>query len=120
MLSHFNLVNNARLCAGVFEIGKDDIVNIPLPLFHCFAMVAGSLCSHSVGANCVYPHPAYSGIATLKTMAEDNCTTLLGVPAMFADVCREQATHKLPLPHAVRGAVGGAMLDPELLKLVEK
>ena len=66
------------------------MVCLPLPMYHAFAMVVGSIGSHSIGASIVFPHPAYSGLDTLKAMSEENCTTMFGVPTMYADVCREQ------------------------------
>jgi len=115
MLSHFNLVNNARVCGHALELHSEDIINLPLPMYHCFAMVVGALAGHSVGASVIFPHPGYSGIATLQAMSEENSTIMYGVPAMFADVCREQSINNLPLPHSDKGCMGGAMLPPDLL-----
>ena len=121
MLSHMNLVNNARICAHGMDLNNEDVVCLPLPMYHCFAMVVGSLGSHQAGASVVFPHPAYSGIATLQAMSDEKCTTMFGVPAMYADVCREQGTHNLPLPSMDKGAMGGAMCPPDLLQLcIEK
>ena len=91
MLSHFNQVNNARVCAVMGELSADTVSCLPLPLYHCFAMVGAQMAGHTVGAKIVYPSPMYSGIATLETLRDEKCNTIYGVPAMFADVCREQA-----------------------------
>lgn len=39
MLSHFNQVNNARVCSIMSELKAEDVISLPLPLYHCFAMV---------------------------------------------------------------------------------
>ena len=116
MLSHFNVVNNARITAYNTELHSEDILCLPLPMFHCFAMVVGALGAHSTGASVIFPHVAYNGLATLQAMHEEKCTTIYAVPAMFADVCREQSIHNLPLPHADKGAMAGAMLPPVLVQ----
>ena len=42
-LSHINIVNNGRFVVGAQNLDEDDRLCIPVPLYHCFGMVMGSL-----------------------------------------------------------------------------
>jgi acyl-CoA synthetase (AMP-forming)/AMP-acid ligase II len=43
MLSHFTLINNAVLSSKRMVTNEEKIICMPLPLFHAFAYVAGSV-----------------------------------------------------------------------------
>ena len=47
MLTHHNIVNNARMVGDVMGMTEKDSLLIQVPLFHCFGCVMSSL-------NCVY------------------------------------------------------------------
>ena len=68
MLSHFNQVNNARICSTMSDLTHEDVISLPLPLYHCFAMVGAQMAGHHAGAEIVYPGPMYNGLATLTTL----------------------------------------------------
>src|SRR5690606_19356469 len=53
MLTHNNIVNNAFNVAICMGLTKDDRLCIPVPFFHCFGCVMGTLASVSVGATMV-------------------------------------------------------------------
>ena len=42
-LSHYNIVNNARLVTERIRLTENDRLAIPVPLYHCFGMVMGVL-----------------------------------------------------------------------------
>jgi fatty-acyl-CoA synthase len=60
-----------------------DRICVPVPLYHTFGMVIGNLGATTHGACLVYPAPAFDPAATLAAVAEERCTSLYGVPAMF-------------------------------------
>src|SRR5262249_52909440 len=60
-----------------------DRVCIPVPFYHCFGMVLGNLACTTHGAAIVVPAPAFDAAATLRTVADERCTSLYGVPTMF-------------------------------------
>ena len=61
---------------------KDKVV-IPVPLFHCFGLVLGSLAAMTHGAASIYPSQGFDALATLKAVSEEKATALHGVPTMF-------------------------------------
>jgi fatty-acyl-CoA synthase len=82
-LTHFNIVNNARYTAKAMALSADDRLCIPVPLYHCFGMVLGVLCSTAVGAGMVFPSEGFDAEATLTAITRHRCTALYGVPSMF-------------------------------------
>ena len=42
-LTHDNIVNNANFVTGTIKLTADDRLCIPVPLYHCFGMVMGTL-----------------------------------------------------------------------------
>jgi len=82
-LSHHNILNNGFFLGEGFRYTEHDRVCIPVPLYHCFGMVIGNLAATSHGACMVYPAAAFDAGATLRALAAERCTSLLGVPTMF-------------------------------------
>jgi len=82
-LTHLNILNNAYYGAKSMRLTAEDKLCIPVPLYHCFGMVIGSLACVSVGATMVFPGEAFEPELTLKTVSEEHCTALHGVPTMF-------------------------------------
>jgi fatty-acyl-CoA synthase len=82
MLSHYNIVNNARNIAECMKLTEKDRLCIPVPFFHCFGCVLGVLTCVSVGAAMV-PLTKFDAGMVLKAVIQEKCTALHGVPTMF-------------------------------------
>ncbi len=82
-LSHRNILNNGYFLGETFGYTAIDRVCIPVPFYHCFGMVIGNLACVTHGAAMVVPAPAFEPGATLQTVQDEGCTSLLGVPTMF-------------------------------------
>ena len=82
-LSHFNILNNGYLTGAAMGLGPDDRLCIPVPLYHCFGMVLSVLACVAHGSTMVFPGEAFDPLDTLKTVEEERCTALHGVPTMF-------------------------------------
>ena len=82
MLTHHNIVNNARMVGDVMGMTRDDRLLIQVPLFHCFGCVMSTL-------NCVYHGSAmivltfFDPLKALEAISEEKCTAVNGVPTMF-------------------------------------
>jgi fatty-acyl-CoA synthase len=66
-LSHYNIVNNARLVTERIRLTENDRLAIPVPLYHCFGMVMGVLGAVSKGAAMVFPGEVFDAKETLDT-----------------------------------------------------
>ncbi|GGL06122.1 AMP-binding protein [Mangrovihabitans endophyticus] len=82
-LSHHNILNNGYFVGELIGYTHEDRVCLPVPLYHCFGMVMGSLGAISHGACIVLPAPGFDPAATLAAVAAERVTSLYGVPTMF-------------------------------------
>ena len=82
-LTHRNILNNAYFDGVKMRFTSDDRLCIPVPLYHCFGMVMGTLCCVSHGATMVLPAEVFDPASTLRAVEQEQCTALHGVPTMF-------------------------------------
>ncbi|AXH96304.1 AMP-binding protein [Ornithinimicrobium avium] len=82
-LSHRNILNNGFFVGEGCSYTEADRICIPVPFYHCFGMVMGNLAATSHGACMVIPGPGFDPAVTLRTVREERCTSLYGVPTMF-------------------------------------
>ena len=82
-LTHHNILNNAFFVGEGCRLTDHDRVCIPVPFYHCFGMVMGNLACTTHGSTMVIPAPSFDPAATLRAVADERCTSLLGVPTMF-------------------------------------
>jgi fatty-acyl-CoA synthase len=118
VLSHHNILNNARLVGEILGYTEHDRVCVPVPLYHTFGMVISNLGTISHGACLVYPAPAFDPKATLAAVAEERCTSLYGVPAMFIAELAEPGFDAYDLSSLRTGAMGGSPCPVEVMKQV--
>jgi fatty-acyl-CoA synthase len=81
-LTHANIVKNAFYIGECMKLGPEDRVCIPVPFFHCFGCVLGTLNTVTHEATMV-PVESFDPERVLQAVHEERCTALLGVPTMF-------------------------------------
>jgi fatty-acyl-CoA synthase len=81
-LTHSNIVKNAFYIGECMELGPEDRVCIPVPFFHCFGCVLGTLNTVTHEGTMV-PVENFDPELVLQAVHEEQCTALLGVPTMF-------------------------------------
>jgi fatty-acyl-CoA synthase len=81
-LTHANIVKNAFHIGECMKLGPEDRVCIPVPFFHCFGCVLGTLNTVTHEATMV-PVESFDAEAVLAAVDQEGCTALLGVPTMF-------------------------------------
>ncbi len=81
-LTHANIVKNAFFIGECMKLGPEDRVCIPVPFFHCFGCVLGTLNAVTHEATMV-PVESFDSELVLQAVHEERCTALLGVPTMF-------------------------------------
>jgi fatty-acyl-CoA synthase len=117
-LTHKNIVNNARNVVGTMAFSEQDRLCIPVPLYHCFGMVMGSLGCVANGAAMVFPGEAFEPIETLKTVLAENCTALYGVPTMFVAMMEHVDPADFRDTPLRTGIMAGAPCPIEVMKRV--
>ena len=83
MLTHHNLVANALYVGDAMEMDEGDRLCIPVPFYHCFGCVMGTLNCVVHGAAMVIPAEHFDPMQTLRAIATERCTAVHGVPTMF-------------------------------------
>jgi fatty-acyl-CoA synthase len=83
MLTHRNVLMNALWIGDRLRYTADDRVCVPVPFYHCFGCVLGTMTCAVYGSAIVVPAPTFDPGATLSAVAKERCTSLYGVPTMF-------------------------------------
>lgn len=82
-LSHHNIVNNAIQTGTVMGINEGDAICIPVPMYHCFGMVIGTLMSLAKGATAILAGEYFEPEAVLQAIQDERCAAVYGVPTMY-------------------------------------
>ncbi len=117
-LSHHNILNNACFVAGRQGWTADDRVCVPVPFYHCFGNVLGTLAAMTHGACVVIPAPAFDPRATLAAVERERCTALYGVPTMFIAELAEPEFASFDLSSLRTGVMAGSPCPVEVMKRV--
>lgn len=117
-LTHANIVNNARFVVRRMAFTETERLCIPVPLYHCFGMVMGSLGCVSAGAAMVFPGEAFAPAATLRAVQDEQCTALYGVPTMFVAMLEADEFADVDLTSLRTGIMAGAPCPIEVMQRV--
>ena len=117
-LSHFNIVNNAHFTTRTIRFTEADRLCIPVPLYHCFGMVMGTLGCVTKGACMVFPGEGFEPVATLTAIQNERCTGLYAVPTMFVAMLDRPDFSEFDLSSLRTGIMAGAPCPIEIMKKV--
>jgi fatty-acyl-CoA synthase len=117
-LTHHNMINNARMSATILKFTEDDRLCIPVPMYHCFGMVLGTLLCATTGAAIVFPGVAFEAKTTLQAIEAEACTALHGVPTMFIAMLDDPGFEQYDLSSLRTGIMAGAPCPIELMREV--
>lgn len=117
-LTHHNMVNNALISADVMSFGPDDSLCLPVPMYHCFGMVLGTLLCATSGATIVFASPVFEPEATLNAIEKESCTAFHGVPTMFIAMLDHPDFHRFDVSTLKKGIMAGAPCPVELMNEV--
>ena len=118
LLTHKNIVNNARLAGQILKWSEQDRLCMPVPLYHCFGCVLGSLQCLVFGAALVIPSAQFDPLASLRAIDEERCTTIYGVPTMFIAELDHPGFSQYDMSSLRTGIMAGAPCPIELMKRV--
>lgn len=118
-LTHHNILNNAIITANSLQLTAKDKLCLPVPLYHCFGMVLGTLTCMARGACVVLPGNTFDPKETLEAVAAEKCTALHGVPTMFIAELEYPAMDAYDLSTLRTGIMAGATCPIEVMKRVQ-
>ncbi|WP_181348526.1 AMP-binding protein [Thalassobacillus sp. CUG 92003] len=117
MLSHYNIVNNGNQVADCMKLTQEDRLCIPVPFFHCFGCVLGTMAAVSKGATMVILEQ-FDAKKVLRAVQDEQCTGLHGVPTMFIAELNDPDFAEFSSDHLRTGIMAGSTCPMEVMKSV--
>jgi fatty-acyl-CoA synthase len=118
MLTHRNLLMNAYYVGQRQAFTERDRLCIPVPFYHCFGCVMGTLACALYGAAMVVPAEAFDALAALQTIQDERCTALYGVPTMFLAELQHPRFGEFDLGSLRTGIMAGSPCPVEVMRAV--
>ncbi|KAI4121643.1 MAG: hypothetical protein LQ338_006250 [Usnochroma carphineum] len=122
-LSHHSILNNGKSIGDRMLLTERDIVCCPPPLFHCFGCILGYMATATHGSAIVFPAEAFDPYATLKSVQEEKCTALYGVPTMFIadlELIQNGTVPHIGFEHLRTGIAAGSSIPAELMRKLHR
>lgn len=120
LLSHRNLLLNAFYAAEGQRLSDRDRICIPVPLYHCFGCVLGTMCAAVSGAAMIFPRETFVAAATLEAVEAERCTSIYGVPTMFIVELEHPSFRDRDLSSLRTGIMAGSPCPVEIMKRVTR
>ena len=118
MLTHHNLIANSILVGDSMELAAGDRLCIPVPFYHCFGCVMGSLACVTHGATMVIPSEYFDPEQTLRAIDAERCTAVHGVPTMFIAELGHPEFANFDLSSLRTGIMAGSPCPIEVMRQV--
>ena len=118
MLTHHNLIANALYVGDCMEMTEQDRLCIPVPFYHCFGCVMGSLACVTHGSTMVIPSEYFDPLQTLEAIAGERCTAVHGVPTMFIAQLGHPDFPQFDLSSLRTGVMAGSPCPIEVMREV--
>ena len=119
-LTHHNIVNNGFFIGERMRFTEQDRLCIPVPFYHTFGMVLANLAAVTHGTCMVLPGEGFDAGTTLRTVQEERCTALHGVPTMFIAMLSHPRFAEYDLSTLRTGIMAGSNCPIEVMRQVMK
>ena len=117
-LSHRNLLFNAFYIGSCQRLTEADRICIPVPFYHCFGCVLGTLAAAVYGAAMIVPHEFFHPTDTLDAIERERATVIYGVPTMFIAELEDETFPQRDLKSLRTGIMAGAPCPIEVMRKV--
>ncbi len=117
-LSHRNLLLNAFYVGQCQRITNQDRICIPVPFYHCFGCVLGTLCAAVYGAAMIVPDEYFKPRPTLDAIERERATVIYGVPTMFIAQLEDESFAGRDLSSLRTGIMAGSPCPIEVMRKV--
>ena len=115
-LSHHNILNNGFFIGERLSLTSQDRVCLPVPFYHCFGMVLGTMAFMTHGATVVIPADSFDPQQCLAAVQSESCTALYGVPTMFIAILGHPEFDSYRLDTLRTGIMAGSSCPVEVMR----
>jgi fatty-acyl-CoA synthase len=117
-LSHRNLLLNAFYIGECQRLSEQDRICIPVPFYHCFGCVLGTLACAVYGSAMIIPAEYFQAGPTLDAIERERATSLYGVPTMFIAQLQDPSLPARKITTLRTGIMAGAPCPIEVMRQV--
>lgn len=117
MLTHANVVNNGKLVGDTMNLTERDRLCIPVPFFHCFGCVLGTMAAVTHSTTMVIAEQ-FEPKKVLQMVQDEKCTGLHGVPTMFIAELNHPDFASIDTSTLRTGIMAGSPCPIEVMKKV--
>jgi fatty-acyl-CoA synthase len=117
-LSHRNLLLNAFYVGACQRLTHEDRICIPVPFYHCFGCVLGTLCGLVYGSTMIIPAEYFHAGDTLAAIEAERATSIYGVPTMFIAQLEHESFAGRNLQSLRTGIMAGSPCPIEVMRKV--
>ncbi|MGB6407824.1 MAG: AMP-binding protein [Planococcus donghaensis] len=117
MLTHFNVVNNGKLVGDTMALTEKDRLCIPVPFFHCFGCVLGTMAAVTHSTTMIIAEQ-FEPKRVLQMVQDEKCTGLHGVPTMFIAELNHPEFSTFDTSTLRTGIMAGSSCPIEVMKKV--
>jgi fatty-acyl-CoA synthase len=118
LLTHHNVINNARFMTQWMNFTESDRFCNPFPLYHTAGCVLGLLACLVSGATLVLASRQFDAAKVLEAVQAERATGLCGSPTMFIAELEQMDLHRFDLTSLRMGGMGGAPCPIEIMRRV--
>jgi fatty-acyl-CoA synthase len=118
MLSHRNLLLNAYHVGGCQKFTPADRLCIPVPFYHCFGCVLGTLACAVYGTAMIIPAEYFQATPTLEALEKERATAVYGVPTMYIAQLQDPSFPSRKITTLRTGIMSGAPCPIEVMRQV--
>lgn len=108
-------MNNAQFVAQRMYLTPEDILVLPVPMYHCFGLVLGKLTAMSAGTQILFPSALFDASACLHAVHQSKATALHGVPTMYIEQLNHPNFEDFDYSNLRTGIMAGSNCPEELL-----
>ena len=117
MLTHRNILNNGLGIGDNQRLSEEDIVCLPVPLFHCFGLTLGMMAILTHGSTAAIVE-WFDPLLVLATIQKEKCTAVYGVPTMFIAELNHPMFKMFDLSSLRTGIMAGSPCPIETMRQV--
>ena len=118
LLTHRNILNNGLMIAHALHASEQDRICVPVPMYHCFGCVIGTMVSLTTGAAMILPSAQFDPHAALEAVERERATAIYGVPTMFIAELEHPEFDRFDLSSLRTGIMAGATCPIEVMRKV--